>query len=89
MGAPLISLDNIFGLHLNRLLEDEFKTELRVRVVKDEDLAEVEFHNTSIPTGRTSLLCKFHLPIQNIPRAVSITQSAKTFYRHQPSVEWR
>ena len=65
----------IFVWRLNRLLEDnlEFKTELRVRVVKDEDLAEVEFHNTSIPTGRTSLLCKFHLPIQNIPRAVSIT----------------
>ncbi|XP_073250571.1 uncharacterized protein [Porites lutea] len=58
-----------------RLLEDnlEFKTELRVRVVKDEDLAEVEFHNTLTPTGRTSLLCKIHLPIQNIPRAVSIT----------------
>ena len=65
---------DIFVLRLNRLLEDnlEFKTELRVRVVKDEDLAEVEFHNTSTPTGRTSLLCKFHLPIQNIPRAVSI-----------------
>jgi len=62
-----------FGLHLNRLLEDEFKTELRVRVRKDEDLAKVEFHNTSIPTGRTSLLCKFYLPIQNIPREVSIT----------------
>ncbi|CAH3187071.1 unnamed protein product [Porites lobata] len=52
-----------------RLSEDEFKTELRVLVLKDEDLAEVEFHNTSIPTGRTSLLCKFHLSIQNIPRA--------------------
>ena len=38
---------DVFVLHLNRLLEDnlEFKTELRVRVVKDEDLAEVEFHN--------------------------------------------
>jgi len=65
----------IFVLQLNRLLEDnlEFKTELRVRVVKDEDLAEVEFRNTLTPTGRTSLLCKFHLPIQNIPREVSIT----------------
>ena len=60
-------------LHSNRLLEDEFKTELRVRVGKYEDLAEVEFHNTSITTGRTNLLCKFHLPIQNIPRAVSFT----------------
>ena len=64
---------DILGLHLNRLLEDEFKTELRVRVGRDEDLAEVEFHNTSIPTGRKSLLCKFYLPIQNIPRPVSIT----------------
>ena len=67
---------DIFVLHLNRLLEEdnlEFKTEWRVRVVKDEDLAEVEFHNTLTPTGRTSLLCKFHLPIQKIPRAVSIT----------------
>ena len=65
----------IFVWRLNRLLEDnlEFKTELRVRVVKDEDLAEVEFRNSLPPTGRTSLLCKFHLPIQNIPRAVSIT----------------
>ena len=65
----------IFVLHLNRLLEDnlEFKTELRVRVVKDKDLAEVEFHNSLTPTGGASLLCKFHLPIQNIPRAVSIT----------------
>ena len=72
LGNRYYSMD-FFGLHLNRLSEDEFKTELRVRVRKDEDLAEVEFHNTSIPTGRTSLLCKFHLPIQNIPRAVSIT----------------
>ena len=72
LGNRYYSMD-IFGLHLNRLLEDEFKTELRVRVRKDEDLAKVEFHNTSVPTGRTSLLCKFYLPIQNIPRAVSIT----------------
>ena len=62
---------NIFGLHLNRLLEDEFKTELRVRVVKCEDPAKIEFHNTFPTTGRKSLLCKFHLPIQNIPVAVS------------------
>ena len=72
LGNRYYSMD-IFGLHSNRLSEDDFTTELRVRVRKDEDLAEVEFHNTSIPTGRTSLLCKFHLPIQNIPRAVSIT----------------
>ena len=66
---------DIFVLHLNRLSEDnlEFKTELRVRVVNDEDLAIVEFRKTSIPTGRTSLLCRLLLPIQNIPRAVSIT----------------
>ena len=62
---------NAFGLHLNRLLEDEFKTELRVRVVKYEDPAKIEFHNTLTTTGRKSLLCKFHLPIQNIPLAVS------------------
>ena len=66
---------DICGFHLNRLLEDnlEFKTELLVRFVKDEDLAVVEFRNTSTPTRRNSLLCKFQLVIQNIPRAVSIT----------------
>ncbi|CAH3160966.1 unnamed protein product [Porites lobata] len=52
-----------------RLLEDEFKTELRVRVVKYEDPAKIEFHNTLTTTGRKSLLCKFHLPIQNVPLA--------------------
>ena len=61
----------MFGLHLNRLLEDEFQTELRVRVVKNEDPAKIEFHNTLTTTGRKSLLCKIHLPIQNIPLAVS------------------
>ena len=61
----------MFGLHLNRLLEDEFQTELRVRVVKNEDPAKIEFHNTLTTTGRKSLLCKIHLPIQNIPPAVS------------------
>ena len=62
---------DIFGLHLNRLLEDEFKTELRVRVVKNENLAEIEFHNTLTRAGRKSLLCRIHLPIQNVPLAVS------------------
>ena len=62
---------DIFGLHLNRLLEDEFKTELRVRVVKNEDLAEIEFHNTLTRAGRKSLLCKIQLPIHHIPLAVS------------------
>ena len=62
---------DIFGLHLNRLSEDEFQTELRVRVVKNEDPAKIEFHNTLTTTGRKSLLCKIHLPIQNIPLAVS------------------
>ena len=62
---------DIFGLHLNRLLEDEFKTELRVRVVKNEDLAEIEFHNTLTRAGRKSLLCRIHLPIQNVRLAVS------------------
>ena len=64
-------------LHLNRLLEDDipFKTELRVRLVDGEDLAQVEFRNTLIQTDRTRLLCKFHLtlPSRNIPRAVSTT----------------
>ena len=62
---------DISGLHLNRLLEDEFQTELQVRVVKNEDPAKIEFHNTLTTTGRKSLLCKIHLPIQNIPLAVS------------------
>ena len=64
-------------LHLNRLLEDDvpFKTELRVRLVDDEDLAQVEFRNTLIQTGRTGLLCKLHLllPSPKMPLAVSIT----------------
>ena len=64
-------------LHLNRLLKDDikFKTELRVRLVDDEDLAQVEFRNTSIHTDRTRLLCKFHLTLQSrkMSRAVSIT----------------
>ena len=59
------------GLHLNRLLEDEFQTELRVRVVKNEHPAKIEFHNTLPTTGGKSLLSKIHLPIQNIPPAVS------------------
>ena len=62
---------DISCLHLNRLLEDEFQTELRVRVVKNEDPAKIEFHNTLTTTGRKSLLCKIHLPIHNIPLAVS------------------
>ena len=64
-------------LHLNRLLEDDipFKTELRVRLVDDEDLARVEFRNTLKQTDRTGLLCKLHLtlPSRNMPSAVSIT----------------
>ena len=63
-------------LHLNRLLEDNtpFKTELRVRLVDDEDLAQVEFQ-----TDRTGLLCKLHLtlPSRKMPRAVSITYHFK------------
>ena len=68
-------------LHLNRLSEDDtpFKTELRVRLVDDEDLAQVEFRNTLTRTDRTGLLCKFHLtlPSRKMPRAVSITYHFK------------
>ena len=68
-------------LRLNRLLKDDipFKTELRVLLVDDEDLAQVEFRNTSIHTDRTRLLCKFHLtlPSRKMPRAVSITYHFK------------
>ena len=64
-------------LHLNRLLEDDipFKTEVRVRLVDDEDLAQVEFRNTLTHTDRRGLLCRFHLtlPSRKMPRAVSIT----------------
>ena len=64
-------------LHLNRLLEDDipFKTEVRVRLVDDEDLAQVEFRNTLTHTDRRGLLCRFHLtlPSRRMPRAVSIT----------------
>ena len=71
-------------LHLNRLLKDDipFKTELRVRLVDGEDLARVEFRNTSIHTDRTRLLCKFHLtlPSRKMPRAVSITYYFKLEY---------
>ena len=68
-------------LHLNRLSEDDtpFKTELRVRLVDDEDLAQVEFRNSLTRTDRTGLLCKFHLtlPSRKMPRAVSITYHFK------------
>ena len=64
-------------LRLNRLLKDNvpFKTELRVLLIDDEDLAQVEFRNTSIHTDRTRLLCKFHLtlPSHKMSRTVSIT----------------
>ena len=64
-------------LHLNRLLEGDipFDTELRVRLVDGEDLAQVEFRNTLKHTDRTLLLCKFHLklPSRKMPSAVSIT----------------
>ena len=64
-------------LLLNRLLEDDipFKTELRVRLVDDGDLAQVEFRNTLTHTDRKGLLCKFHLtlPSRKMSRAVSIT----------------
>ena len=64
-------------LHLNRLSEDDitFETNLRVRLVDDDDLARVEFRNTLIQTDRTGLLCKLHLtlPSRKIPRAVSTT----------------
>ena len=68
-------------LHLNRLLKDDipFKTELRVLLDDDEDLAQVEFRNTLIHTDRTRLLCKLHLslPSRIMPRAVSITYHFK------------
>ena len=63
-------------LHLNRLLEGDipFNTELLVRFVDGEDLAQVEFRNTLTHTDRTRLLCKFHLklPSRKMPSAVSI-----------------
>ncbi|XP_073252309.1 uncharacterized protein [Porites lutea] len=56
-----------------RLLEDDipFKTEVRVRLVDDEDLAQVEFRNTLTHTDRRGLLCRFHLtlPSRKMPRA--------------------
>ena len=68
-------------LHLNRLLEEDFpfKTELRVRLVDGEDLAQVEFRNTLMQTDRTRLLCKFHLtlPSRKMLRAVSVTYHSK------------
>ena len=64
-------------LRLNRLLKDDipFKTEVRVRLVDDEDLAQVEFRNTLTHTDRTRLLCKFHLtlPSRKMSPMVSIT----------------
>ena len=68
-------------LHLNRLLEDDipFKTEVRVRLVDDEDLAQVEFRNTLTHTDRRGLLCRFHLtlPSRKMPCVVSITYHFK------------
>ena len=68
-------------LHLNRLLEDDipFKTELRVCLVENEDLAQVEFRKTLTHTDRRGLLCKLHLtlPSCKMQRAVSITYHFK------------
>ena len=68
---------HVFLLHFNRLLEGDipFNTELRIRLVDGEDLAQVEFRNTLTHTGRTRLLCKFHLtmPSREMPSAVSVT----------------
>ena len=70
------SIMHVSLLHLNRLLEGDvpFNTELRVRLVDGEDLAQVEFRNTLTHTDRTRLLCKFHLklPSRKMPSAVSI-----------------
>ena len=68
-------------LHLNRLLEDiPFTIQLRVRLVDDEDLAQVEFRKTLTHTNRTGLLCKLclTLPSREMPRAVSITYHFKS-----------
>ena len=67
-------------LHLNRLLEEHpFKTELQVRLVDSEDLAQVEFRNTLKQTDGTHLLCKLHLtpPSSNMSCAVSLTYHFK------------
>ncbi|CAH3015355.1 unnamed protein product, partial [Porites evermanni] len=68
--------EDVNNIHL-RLLEGDipFNTELRVRLVNGEDLAQVEFRNSLTHTDRTRLLCKFHLtlPSRKMPRAVSIT----------------
>ena len=85
---------NVSVLHLNRLLKEDikFKTELRVRLVDDEDLAQAEFRNTSIHTDRTRLLCKFHLtlPSRKMSRAVSITYYFKLehFIRSNLLLSW-
>ena len=75
------SIMHISLLPLNRLLEGDipFKTELRVRLVDGEDIAQVEFRNTLTHTGRTRLLCKFYLtmPSREMPSAVSVTYHFK------------
>ena len=75
------SIMHVFLLHFNRLLEGDipFNTELRIRLVDGEDLAQVEFRNTLTHTNRTRLLCKFHLklPSRKMPRAVSVTYHFK------------
>ena len=75
------SIMHVSLLHLNRLLESDipFNTELRVRFVDGEDLAQVEFRNTFKHIDRTRLLCKFHLklPSHKMPSAVSITYHFK------------
>ena len=75
------SIMHVSLLHLNRLLEGDipFNTELRVRFVDGEDLAQVEFRNTLEHTDRTGLLCKFYLklPSCKMPSAVSITYHFK------------
>ena len=75
------SVMHVSLLPLNRLLQGDipFNTELRVRLVDGEDLAQVEFRNTLKDTDRTRLLCKFYLklPSLKMPSAVSVTYHFK------------
>ena len=60
----------------NRLEDFEFKTELRVRLNTDKDIAVVEFWTTLESTGRKFSLCQVHLNLstQGIDRTVSLVK---------------
>ena len=72
----MLYLLNVCNFCPNRLEEFEFKTELRVLLNRDKDMAVVEFWTTLESTGRKFSLCQVHLSLstQGIDRTVSLVK---------------